>query len=170
MTQAHWGVDRRGYQSVTGIIRRAALRHSRCETGRPVFWPSWRCAGHRRRTYTSVRGRCHRAFQVKRTHVGPGGSCDRNERVRCLHKRGRTRASETWEVSATPTGVGRGVAPVRHKRSPRRRPGTAVETTDAADGRQLFQRLTNISEPCGSTGIAGDLSGCGRSSRAKGDA
>ena len=101
---------------------------------------------------------------MKRTHVNPGGSCDMNKRVRRLHKRDRTRsASETCGISATPTGVGRRVAPARHKRSARRRPGTAVETTNAADGRQLYQLLTNISEPCGSTGVAGDLSGCGRS-------
>ena len=30
-------------------------------------------------------------------------------------------------------------------------------------GSSYFTLLTNISEPYGSTGIAGDLSGCGRS-------
>lgn len=33
----------------------------------------------------------------------------------------------------------------------------------AANWRQLFLLLTNISEPCGSTGVTGDLSGCWRS-------
>jgi len=37
-------------------------------------------------------------------------------------------------------------------------------------GDSYFTLLTNISEPCGSTGVAGDLSGCGRSLRARGDA
>ena len=40
LPRAQQGVDRRGYQSVTGIIRREALRQSRCETGRPVIWSS----------------------------------------------------------------------------------------------------------------------------------
>ena len=102
------------YQSVTGIIRRAALRHLRYETGRPVFRLSRTCAKHPRRQRQPSR-ECLPGVPREANARTPRRACTINRSVRRVHRR-------TLEPGRTQIAAGQSPTAQKGRRtkSPRR--------------------------------------------------